>query len=40
MDELLYLEDPVFTFEDDMMFGCSLSFTYDELQNFCEANGW
>lgn len=28
LSEKLYFEDPVFTFEDDMMFGCSLSFTF------------
>lgn len=39
-DELLYFDDPVFTFEDDMMFGCSLDFTYDQLKNFCDVQGW
>jgi hypothetical protein len=39
-DELLYFDDPVFTFEDDMMFGCTIDFTYDQLKNFCEVKGW
>lgn len=38
--EKMYFEDPLFTFEDDMMFGCSLRFTADELKSFCESKGW
>ena len=36
----MYFDDPVFSFENDMMFGCSLRFTLDELKNFCETKGW
>ena len=40
LDEKLYLDDPVFAFNDDMMFGCSLQFTFDELKTFCDSKGW
>jgi hypothetical protein len=40
LDEKLYLDDPVLTFADDMMFGCSLQFTFDELKTFCDSKGW
>lgn len=38
--ESLYVDDPVLTFEDSILYGCTLDLTYDELQNFCEQRGW
>ena len=35
VNDLTYFEDPVLTFEDSLIFGCSLHFTYDELEDFC-----
>ena len=40
LSEKLYFDDPVFTFEDDMMFGCTLSMDYAELEKFCQQKGW
>lgn len=40
IEELLYLNDPVLTFEDSMLFGCYVEFNYDELEQFCENQGW
>lgn len=40
LQDKLYLDDPVFTFEDDMLFGCSIRMSEQELENFCETQGW
>jgi len=38
--EKLYLNDPVLTFEDSMLYGCYLELTYAELDSFCNNQGW
>lgn len=40
LSERTYFEDPVLTFEDDMLFGCSLNLSYAELEAFCDRKGW
>jgi hypothetical protein len=36
---MLYLDDPVLTFEDSILYGCTLSLNYAELKNFCTNRG-
>lgn len=36
----MYYDDPVLTFEDAMMFGCTLELTASELEDFCNKNKW
>ena len=38
MDVSTYYEDPVLTFEDSLIYGCSLQLTLDELEDFCTRN--
>ena len=38
--ETMYLDDPVLTFEDTMLYGCNLSLNYEELKDFCSNRGW
>ena len=33
--EKRYFEDPVFTFEDSIHYGCSVDLTFEELEAFC-----
>ena len=40
LEERLYYDDPVLSFEDELMTGCALRFTKDELINFCDGQGW
>ena len=40
VEEKLYLDDPVLTFEDTMLYGCTLDLNYAELRDFCENRGW
>lgn len=35
INEKLYLDNSVLTFEDSMLFGCSVELTFDELADFC-----
>ncbi len=34
-DELTYYEDPVLTFEDSLIYGCSLELDYQQFKDFC-----
>ena len=36
----MYFDDPVFTFQDSMIYGCTMSLNYPDLQDFCENKGW
>jgi len=37
----MYYDDPVLTFEDSMVYGCTLELDYEELTNeFCKNNKW
>lgn len=36
----MYFDDPVLTFEDSFVYGCSIELTYDELKDFCLNRGW
>ena len=38
--EPLYIEDPVLTFEDSMLYGCTLNLNFEELKDFCQNRGW
>lgn len=38
--EKMYYDDPVLTFEDAMMFGCTLELTASELEEFCNKDKW
>lgn len=39
--ENMYLDDPVLSYVNSMVYGCSLEFTYDELKDFCkESEKW
>jgi hypothetical protein len=40
MSKLLYFDDPVLTFEDSMVYGCTLELTKLELKTFCENKLW
>jgi len=40
MNKLLYFDDPVLTFEDSMVYGCTLELTKLELKTFCENKLW
>ena len=40
INEKLYLDNSVLTFEDSMLFGCSVELTFDELADFCNNQGW
>ena len=33
-----YYEDPILSFEDSTIYGCTLQLTLDELQDFCQRN--
>lgn len=36
----MYFDDPVFTLEDSMLYGCTMSLTFQELSDFCTNKGW
>ncbi len=38
--EKTYFEDPVLTFEDSLVYGCSLDLTLAELGTFCSGAYW
>ena len=40
IDEPLYYDDPVLTFEDSMIYGCTLELDLNELQDFCNKYKW
>ena len=40
MDEKRYYDDPVLTFEDAMLYGCTLELNEEELKDFCEYSKW
>jgi Protein of unknown function (DUF1619) len=40
MDELTYFDDPVLTFEDSMVYGCSVDFNLAELLQFGRNKEW
>jgi len=40
VSEKRYYDDPVLTFEDAMIFGCTLELTQSELEEFCNKNKW
>ena len=35
VNEPIYLDDPIMTFEDSMVYGCSMYLNNDELKEFC-----
>jgi len=35
VDEKTYYEDPVLTFEDSLIYGCSVHLDYQEFKDFC-----
>ena len=37
-DEKTYYEDPILSFEDSTIYGCSLELTLEELRDFCRKN--
>jgi len=37
-DEKTYYEDPILSFEDSTIYGCSLELTLEELRDFCTKN--
>ena len=39
-DDKTYFEDPVLTFEDSMVYGCTLELTMAELKEFCDGSYW
>jgi len=40
MKNLTYFDDPVLTFEDSMLYGCTLELTQAELMQFCRNREW
>ena len=36
----MYYDDPVLTFEDSMIYGCTLEFDLSQLQDFCSNYKW
>ena len=36
VDVKTYYETPILTFEDSLIYGCSLQLTLQELRDFCE----
>lgn len=40
VDQKMYYDDPVLTFEDSMVYGCTLELNLDELDDFCSNNKW
>ena len=40
VNDKMYFDDPVFTFQDSMIYGCTVSMNYAELQDFCLNRGW
>ena len=36
----MYYDDPVLTFEDSMVYGCTLELTVAELDDFCKEDKW
>ena len=40
VEDKMYFDDPVFTFQDSMIYGCTVSMNYAELQDFCLNRGW
>jgi hypothetical protein len=40
VSDLLYYDDPVFTFEDSMLYGCTVELTQAELASFCKNKEW
>ena len=40
IDQRMYYDDPVLTFEDSMVYGCTLDLNLDELIDFCKNNKW
>jgi len=35
-----YFNDPVLTFEDQFIYGCSVRLNYEELKTYCESNAF
>ena len=40
INEKRYYDDPVLTFEDAMVFGCTLELNAEELEQFCTSKKW
>jgi len=40
METKLYFDDPLMTFEDSSVHGCTIDLTFDELKEFCEQKTW
>lgn len=40
VDTPAYFDDPVLTFEDSMLYGCTVELTKAELEKFCENREW
>ena len=38
VDVKTYFEDPVLTFEDSTIYGCSIELNLEEFKNFCNSN--
>ena len=38
VDVKTYFEDPVLTFEDSLIYGCSIELNLDEFEKFCKNN--
>ena len=38
VDVKTYFEDPVLTFEDSLIYGCSIELNLEELRDFCKNN--
>ena len=38
--DLLYYDDPVFTFEDSLLYGCTVELNQAELASFCKNREW
>lgn len=40
MSKKTYYDDPLMTFEDSSVHGCTVDLTYDELETFCKQKSW
>ena len=40
MDEKLYYDDQVITFEGSGVYGCHIDLNYEELKKFCDSKAW
>jgi hypothetical protein len=40
MSKKTYYDDPLMTFEDSSVHGCTVDLTYAELETFCKQKSW